>query len=75
MQRFDVFLVDVSLQQVFSTAELVKHACAVHHGDDVVELDLYATSLLLLAEVVDGKGDGNGLANARGLDDDVVELA
>ena len=75
-QRLDVVLVDVVGQKVAAAVELVVHAGAVHHGHDVVQRELGgAADLLLVAEGRDGVGDGHGLADAGGLDDDVVEVA
>lgn len=49
---------------------------AVDHGHDVVEREFgLAAHLGLVAEARDGVGDGDRLANARSLDDDVVEVA
>ena len=75
-QALDVVLVDVLGQQVLAAVELVPHARAVHHGHDVVEVERGGAVVLgLVAEARDGVGDGDGLADARGLDDDVVEVA
>ena len=51
------------------------HARAVHHGHDVVQVERHGAALGLVADGRDGVGDGNGLADARCLDDDVVEVA
>ena len=75
-QALDVVLVDILGQQVAAAVELVVHARAVHHGNDVVEREQgLAVSLGVVAEGRDGVGDGDGLADAGGLDDDVVEVA
>ena len=75
-QAFDVVLVDILGQQVATAVELVVHAGAVDHGHDVVERKLrLAAHLGLVAEARDGVGDGDRLANARCLDDDVIEVA
>jgi hypothetical protein len=75
-QALDVVLVDILGQQVAAAVELVVHAGAVDHGHDVVERELgLAAHLGLVAEARDGVGDGDRLANARSLDDDIVELA
>ena len=75
-QALDVVLVDILGQQVATAVELVVHAGAVDHGHDVIECELgLAAHLGLVAEARDGVGDGDGLANTRCLDDDVVEVA
>ena len=75
-QALDVVLVDILGQQVAAAVELVVHARAVHHGNDVVEREQgLAVSLGVVAEGRDGVGDGDRLADAGGLDDDVVEVA
>ena len=75
-QGLEVILVDVVRQQVTAAVELVPHACAVNHGDDVVEVERGGRAVFgLVAELRDGVGDGDGLADAGGLDDDVVEVA
>ena len=75
-QALDIVLVDILCQQVAAAVELVVHAGAVDHGHDVVERELgLAAHLGLVAEARDGVGDGDRLANARSLDDDVVEVA
>ena len=75
-QALDVVLVDILGQQVAAAVELVVHAGAIDHSHDVVECKLgLAAHLGLVAEARDGVGDGDGLANARGLDDDVIEVA
>ena len=73
-ERLQVLLVYVFRKEVLPAAKLVEHARAVDDGNYVVELNIKATHSLLLAEVVDGKGDGNGLADAGCLDDYVVEV-
>ena len=75
-QAFDVVLVDVVGQQVTSSMELVVHARAVHYGDDVVQGQRGMPAVAaLVAEVRDGVGNRDRLADARRLDDDVVEVA
>ena len=75
-ETLDVILVDVVGEKVLAAVELVPHAGAVDHGDDVVEVERgVAVVLGLVAVGRDGVGDGDGLADARGLDDDVVEVA
>ena len=75
-ETLDVILVDVVGEKVLAAVELVPHAGAVDHGDDVVEVERGVSIVLgLVAVGRDGVGDGDGLADARGLDDDVVEVA
>ncbi len=75
-QVLDVVLLNVLGEQVAAARELVEHARAVHHGHDVVQGKRRVALVgALVAEARDGVGDGDGLADARGLDDDVVEVA
>ena len=75
-QGLDVLLVDVLLEQVLPAPKLLHHARRIDDGHDVVEGERRRSviELRLVAEGRDGVGDGDGLADARGLDDDVVEL-
>ena len=74
-QGLQVLLVHILGQQVATAVELVPHARAVHHGHDVIEVERSrAVPLGAVAEVGDGVRDGHRLADARGLDDDVVEV-
>jgi len=75
-KALDVILVDVIGEKVLAAVELVPHACAIDHGDDVIEVKRGLPIVLCLVAVGrDGVGDRDGLADARGLDDDVVEVA
>ncbi len=74
-QGLEVVLVNVVGKQITTAAELVPHAGAVDHGNDVVEVERGGRAVLgLVAELRDGVGNGNGLADAGSLDDDVVEV-
>ena len=75
-QAFDIVFVDILLQKIASAIELVVHARAVHDSDDVVQIERsVALVFRLVAEVGDDIRDGDGLTDARCLDDDVVVLA
>ena len=74
-QAGDVLLVDIVGDKIAPAVELLVHARAVDHGDDVVEVEQRGSAFCILAKAGDGIGDGNGLANTRCLYDDVVELA
>ena len=74
-KALDVVLLDVVGEKGVTAVELVVHARAVHHGHDVVQVERHGAALGLVADGRDGVGDGNGLADARCLDDDVVEVA
>ena len=71
----DILLVDVLARQIQSAAKLVPHAEGIDDSHDTVE-----TGIALLCrfrsqrgDAADGLGDGAWLADAAGLDDDVVE--
>ena len=74
-KALDVVLLDVVGEKGVATVELVVHAGAVDHGHDVVQVERSRAALGLVADGRDGVGNGDGLADARGLDDDVVEVA
>ena len=76
-QAGEVFLVVISLE-VVAQSKLVAHAQGVDHGHDGVEARhaiLQGARRHHLRIGGDGLRDGGGLADAAGLDDDVVELA
>ena len=71
----DIFLVNVLARQIQPAAKLVPHAEGIDDSHDTVE-----TGIALLCrfrsqrgDAADGLGDGAWLADAAGLDDDVVE--
>ena len=74
-QALDIVLLDVVGEKRVAAVELVIHAGTVHHGHDVVQVERSGAALGLVADGRDGVGNGNGLADARGLDDDVVKVA
>ncbi len=74
-ERGEVFLVEVVLQQVGAVGKLVFHAERIHHGDDAVEAQNAVLDILgaKCGDGADGLGDGGWLADAAGLDHDIVE--
>ena len=76
-QVLNVLVVDVLPEQAAATAKLVAHAQCVDHGDDAVELQHAVGGVLLsqVGNVDNGLRNRSWLADAAGLDDDIVKAA
>ena len=74
-QILNILLVDVGAQQVVAALELVAHTQGIDHRNHAVELQIAVLDILgtQLGDADNGLGNGTGLADAAGLDDDIVE--
>ena len=75
-EALEVVLADVLLLERAAALELVPHPQGVHDGDDAVQVGEGLMDILGAEhrQGADGLGDGRRLADAAGLDDDVVEF-
>ena len=74
-QVFYVVFVQSGAHQAFATVELALHAQGVHNGCDAVYARdaVFCVLLLHAGDRADGLRDGSRLADAAGLNDDIVE--
>ena len=74
-QILDILFVDLGFEQVKTAAELVFHSQGIDHGDDTIEPGQAVFHIIHAhsGDRTDGLGDGCRLADAAGLNDDIVE--
>ena len=75
-QVLDVILFNIWVEKIGAVVELLKHASTVNNCDDVIKVEVRVIScmLALIAECRNVIGNGDWLADARSLNNDVVKL-
>ena len=75
-QIFNILFVDIGLEQVVAAGKLVLHAQRIHYGSDAVQLGHTALGVLRThcGNGANGLGNGSRLADAAGLNHNVIKL-
>ena len=75
-QVLDIVFFNIRVEKIGAVVELLKHASTVNNCDDVIKVEVRVIScmLTLIAECRNVIGNGDWLADARSLNNDVVKL-